>query len=177
MPAASSYSLPSYLTPGQASASNPYATSEANADQMHITALHEAFIQNWTSPNFVRFVSACKSIVDEVANSQTSGNGKTEMLACERVFRQAVWLWAQIWPAVDGMGEEDEHARAGGSPGQRRAGGDGGANGHADDKPIEIDDDADADATADSPYGGLGAIAAHNRQSVTSDPQRSQTLA
>ncbi|KAK4540069.1 hypothetical protein LTR36_009810 [Oleoguttula mirabilis] len=177
MPGASSYSLPSYLTPGQASASNPYATSQANADQMHITALHEAFIQNWTSPNFVRFVSACKAIVDEVANSQTTGNGKTEMLACERVFKQAVWLWAQIWPEVDGMGEEDELANA--SPGQRRAEGaaDGETNGNGGDKPIEIDDDADADATADSPYGGLGAIAAHNRASATADPQRSQTLA
>ncbi|KAK5134033.1 hypothetical protein LTR08_007038 [Meristemomyces frigidus] len=167
IPAASSYSLPSYLTPAQSSSANPYATSQANADQMHITALHEAFIQNWTSPNFVRFVSACKSIVDEVANSQTTGNGKTEMLACERVFRQAVWLWSQIWPEVDGMGDEDELA----------TGGEGDTNGPANEKPIEIDDDADADATADSPYGGLGAIAAHNRASVTADPQRSQALA
>ena len=176
MPAASSYSLPSYLTPGQASAGNPYATSQANADQMHITALHEAFVQNWTSANFVRFVSACKSIVDEVANSQTSGNGKAEMQACERVFKQAVWLWGQMWPEVDGMGEEDElAAERNASPGHRMTDGENG-----NEKPIEIDDDADADAeaTVDSPYGGtgLGAIAAHNRASESADPQRTQTI-
>ncbi|TKA39915.1 hypothetical protein B0A54_10266 [Friedmanniomyces endolithicus] len=110
---------------------------------------------NWTSANFVRFVSACKSIVDEVANAQTTGNGKTEMTACERRFKQAIAMWGQIWPEVDGMGEEEERAEAG-------------ANGSGE-KPIEIDDDADADGAADSPYGGtgLGAIDAHNRESVS----------
>ncbi|TKA37144.1 hypothetical protein B0A54_12005 [Friedmanniomyces endolithicus] len=125
------------------------------ATEHHIAALHEAFIQNWTSANFVRFVSACKSIVDEVANAQTTGNGKTEMTACERRFKQAIAMWGQIWPEVDGMGEEEERAEAG-------------ANGSGE-KPIEIDDDADADGAADSPYGGtgLGAIDAHNRESVS----------
>lgn len=176
MPTSSSYTLPSYLTPGQGSTSNPYATSQANADQMHITALHEAFIQNWTSANFVRFVSACKSIVDEVANSQTTGNGKTEMANCERVFKQVAWLWEQIWPDVDGMGDEDELAaeRPNSSPAQKRA--DGNTNGDATDKPIEIEDDVDADGAVDSPYGGtgLGAIAAHNMEAT--EPQKSQTL-
>ncbi len=53
------------------------------------------------------------------------------------------------------MGEEEERAEAG-------------ANGSGE-KPIEIDDDADADGAADSPYGGtgLGAIDAHNRESVS----------
>ncbi|TKA75085.1 hypothetical protein B0A55_05597 [Friedmanniomyces simplex] len=154
MPASSSYQLPSYLNPA-ASNSNMYSTTEKNADTPHITALHDAFIQNWTSANFVRFVSACKSIVDEVANAQTTGNGKTEMTACERRFRQAIAMWGQIWPEVDGMGEEEEPADAN-------------ANG-AGEKPIEIDDDADAEGAADSPYGGtgLGAIDAHNRESVS----------
>jgi hypothetical protein len=137
-----------------------YGSTLNNGGSQHITALHEAFIQNWTSTNFVRFVSACKSIVDEVANAQTTGNGKTEMIACERRFRQTVSLWAQIWPDVDGMGEEeepaDEPAGAGGVNGGECANGD---------KPIEIDDDMDADGAMDSPYGGtgLGAIAAHNQ--------------
>lgn len=166
MPASSSYSLPSYLTPTQAGASNMYSTTQSSSDNQHITALHEAFIQNWTSANFVRFVSACKSIVDEVANAQTTGNGKTEMMACERVFRQAVWLWEQIWPEVDGMGEEDELADDRNTATQARADGEAGTNG---DKAIEIEDDIDADGAADSPYGGtgLGAIAAHNRESVS----------
>ncbi|KAK4552923.1 hypothetical protein LTR86_010055 [Recurvomyces mirabilis] len=163
MPASSSYSLPSYLTPGQTS-SNMYGNSRMDGDNQHITALHEAFIQNWTSANFVRFVSACKSIVDEVANAQTTGNGKTEMMACERRFRQAISLWGQIWPDVDGMGEEEEvvdDAATGAANGAR-------GNGN---KPIEIEDedeDMDADGAADSPYGGTGleAVAAHNRESV-----------
>lgn len=183
--AASNYALPSYLAPAQPSSTNPYSTAQAahgGGDQSHITALHEAFIQNWTSANFVRFVSACKSIVDEVANSQTSGNGRSEMQACERVFKQAVWLWVQIWPEVDGMGEEEENdggaATVGGAAATRdkaRANAaaahdddddehDEVVNGGVNDKPIEIDDDAEGEATIDSPYGGtgLGAIAAHN---------------
>ncbi|KAK5701204.1 hypothetical protein LTR17_022780 [Elasticomyces elasticus] len=151
MPASSSYQLPSYLNPA-ASSSNMYSGGDKNADNPHITALHDAFIQNWTSANFVRFVSACKSIVDEVANAQTTGNGKTEMTACERRFRQAIAMWGQIWPEVDGMGEEE--------PADDEVNGSG-------EKPIEIDDDVDAEGAADSPYGGLGAIAAHNRESIS----------
>jgi hypothetical protein len=166
MPASSSYQLPSYLTPNQAS-SNMYGNPQGNGDNQHITALHEAFIQNWTSANFVRFVSACKSIVDEVANAQTTGNGKTEMTACERRFRQAVSLWGQIWPDVDGMGEEEELADDTNASGPVNR--EDGANG---DKPIEIDHEMDADGAMDSPYGGtgLGAIAAHNRESASAAP-------
>lgn len=175
MPAASSsYSLPSYLTPGQANTSNPYSTNQGSgAEQAHITALHEAFIQNWTSANFVRFVSACKSIVDEVANSQTSGNGRAEMQACERVFRQAIWLWGQMWPEVDATGDDDDEVME-----EDKEGRDEVVNGGLNDKPIEIDDDAEGEATVDSPYGGtgLGAIAAHNRQSESLDPQRPQSV-
>ncbi|KAK5110622.1 hypothetical protein LTR62_005661 [Meristemomyces frigidus] len=161
MPSSSSaYQLPSYLTPGRPT-SNRYGR-HSESDNQHIAALHQAFIQNWTSANFVRFVSACKSIVDEVANAQTTGNGKTEMMACERRFRQAISLWGQIWPGVDGMGEEEDDADDATASGSHGA-----ADG---DKAIEMDDDLDADAAADSPYGGTGleAIAAHNRASVPS---------
>ena len=174
MPPSSSYSLPSYLTAHHGSGTtNTYATSQSGSDKVHITALNEAFIQNWTSPNFSRFVDACKAIVDEVANAQTSGNGITEMRACERVFKQVAWLWGQTWPEVDGMGEEQGL----GADGQDESPDDDAEsalnNRHGTEKAIEIpddnddddDDDVDADATVDSPYGGtgLGAIAAANR--------------
>ncbi|EMC99553.1 hypothetical protein BAUCODRAFT_340725 [Baudoinia panamericana UAMH 10762] len=144
MPASSSYSLPSYLTPTQGSESAMYSSTHSDIESQHTAALHEAFIQNFTSANFVRFVSACKSIVDEVANAQTSGNGRMEMLNCERVFKQAVWLWGHIWPDVNGP---DDGA----------------------DKALTIEDDLDTDATVGSPYGGTGlaAIAAHNRASMS----------
>ncbi|KAF2023624.1 hypothetical protein EK21DRAFT_80446, partial [Setomelanomma holmii] len=74
----------------------------------HITALREAFIENWKSETFSRFVNACRSIVDELVMVQTTGNGRAEMSACERVFKQAIWLWGQIFPDVAGMGEQDE---------------------------------------------------------------------
>jgi len=156
-----------------------YATStNGGPDNTHITALHEAFIQNWSSANFVRFVSACKSIVDEVANAQTSGNGRMEMLACERVFRQAVWLWGESWPEIDGMGQEDELAARRDESSPERLQNNESLNGTAQ-KAIEADDDGDddADATLESPYGGtgLGAIADHNRDSIGA--ARSQILA
>jgi len=190
LPTSSGYSLPSYLTPhgpGSSNVHNPYANPLSSAENPHITALHEAFVQNWTSPNFSRFVDACKAIVDEVANAQTSGNGMTEMRACERVFRQVAWLWGQIWPEVDGMGEEEDlaaeetraittaraiTARADAGADANDDGAAPTANGKQLEKPIEIADDdddeemdADAEATAESPYGGtgLGAIAAANR--------------
>lgn len=138
-----------------------YGNPSPSGDSQHVSALHEAFIQNWTSANFVRFVSACKSIVDEVANSQTTGNGKTEMVATERRFRQAVTLWGQIWPEVDGMGEEEAVADDGA---QNGVSADAVADGNGD-RPIDIDDEVDADGV-DSPYGGLAAVAAHNRVSA-----------
>jgi len=160
------------MAPHRASGGHPYGHPLPATDKAHITALHEAFIQNWTSPNFSRFVDACKSIVDELANAQTSGNGMTEMRACERVFKQVTWLWTQTWPEVDGMGEKEDLAVEGGqqdaSPGHAGHHGENRAsNGNPVGKAIEIpdDEDADADATVDSPYGGtgLGAIAAANR--------------
>lgn len=132
------YSLPSYLDPG-ISSSNSHG-SPANTKNGHVTALREALIENWKSDNFRRFVEACKAIVDELAMAQTTGNGRAEMLSCERVFKQATWLWGQIFPEVTGMGEKDaldeeETDR----------------NGSAD-RVIEFDDDEDAQTSTDSPY-------------------------
>ncbi|KAG8676088.1 hypothetical protein FPOAC2_02169 [Fusarium poae] len=98
-PERSSFSLPSYSLPSSAS---PSAYSgQATRKDRHTTALREAFIENWKSENFGRFVDVCKSIVDELAIDQTP-----DMSACERVFNQAVWLWAQIFPQTTGIGEQ-----------------------------------------------------------------------
>lgn len=123
----------------------------------HIAALQESLIPNWTSQGFMKFVEACKAIVDELANSQTSGSGAAELTNCEVNFRQVAWLWQQIWPEVTGMGEEKEDAAETGE-----------ANGEGEngDAPIEIDDEEEEDGMpAESPYGGtgLGAVAAANR--------------
>ena len=80
-------------------------------------ALHQALIPNWTSPAFSKFVDATRVLVDELANTTTSPNGKEEMLRCEEVFRQICWLEERFWPDVDGMGEEDESARLAGGAG------------------------------------------------------------
>ena len=80
-------------------------------------ALHQALIPNWTSPAFSKFVDATRVLVDELANTTTSPNGKEEMLRCEDVFRQICWLEERFWPDVDGMGEEDESARLAGGAG------------------------------------------------------------
>ncbi|KAF2496843.1 heme oxygenase-like protein [Lophium mytilinum] len=77
----------------------------------HIVALHQSLIPNWTSPAFSKFVDATRALVDELANTTTSPNGKEEMLRCEEVFRQICWLEERFWPDVDGMGQEDESAR------------------------------------------------------------------
>lgn len=49
-------------------------------------------------------------MVDELANAQTTGNGREEMARCESAWKQVLWLWERSWPDVDGMGEEDESA-------------------------------------------------------------------
>lgn len=146
---------------------NPFGRPQANAasaDGTHTAALREALIPNWTSTGFGKFVEACKAIVDELANGQTTGNGKAELDACSTTFEQAIWLWKMMWPEVDGMGREKEAVQA---EEEEQANGDG------DNEPIEIQDDddntagRDEDAPTDSPYGGtgLGAIAAANRVS------------
>ena len=143
-----------------------YGQSRANdnADNSHTAALHEALIPNWTSQGFSKFVDACKSIVDELANAQTSGNGAAELSNCEVVFKQVTWLWKQMWPEVTGMGEENEPATDSRGPTQPNE------NGNRIDGPIEIPDDDEADRDEDvpnveSPYGGTGlaAVAAANR--------------
>lgn len=95
-----------------------YASSFSNSlstpsPDSHIAALHQALIPNWTSPAFSKFVDACRGLVDELANSTESRNGKEEMQRCEQIFRQICWLEERFWPDVDGMGEEDESAEMG----------------------------------------------------------------
>ena len=146
--------------------SNPFGPPQPNGapGSSYNAALREALIPNWTSAGFSKFVEACKAIVDELANAQTSGNGAVELNNCELLFKQVVWLWKQMWPEVTGMGEEKDTGDDGEGPSQANGGG------NDPDGPIEIDDDDEAgrdeDAPgADSPYGGtgLGAIAAANR--------------
>ena len=104
--------------------------------------------------------------MDELANSQTSGNGAVELSNCELVFKQVLWLWKQMWPEVTGMGEQDETADddGAGAAGGNVRGESSGTNG-----PIEIPDDdedeADDAPTADSPFGGLGEISVAERAS------------
>lgn len=135
----------------------PGTNNDNNTDSnTHIAALQESLIPNWTSQGFHKFVEACKAIVDELANSQTSGSGANELVNCEVNFKQVAWLWKQIWPEVTGMGEEKDDA---GEPG---AGNGEGENGEG---PIEIEDEDDDGLPAESPYGGtgLGAVDAANR--------------
>jgi hypothetical protein len=153
---------------------NPFGPdgSSSLGNESHINALHQALIPNWTSPAFSKFVDACRSIVDEVANAMTSGNGREEMLRCEQTFRQALWLWKGIWPEVNGMGESDELGAAarpmGHSATRQSAGRDarpGKVQRHStNQEPIEIHDDEsggrsvgpdgqDSDV-AQTPYGG-----------------------
>ncbi|KAI7297206.1 hypothetical protein KC315_g18571 [Hortaea werneckii] len=97
------------------------------------------------------------------------------MQACERVFRQAIWLWGQIWPEVDGMGEGEDEQEGEVPRDKSTEEHDEVVNGGVNDRPIEIDDDAEGEATVDSPYGGtgLGAIAAHNQVGEPMDAERS----
>lgn len=83
-------------------------SDQAQTRNGHNWALREAFIENWKSENFGCFVAACKSMVDELVNIQTSKNGGAELLACERVFKQAIWLWGQMFPEVMVLGEQDD---------------------------------------------------------------------
>jgi thiaminase len=89
-------------------ASSFTSTLSGPTNENHIAALHQALIPNWTSPAFSKFVDACRSLVDELANSSTTANGKEEMLRCEGVFKQICWLQERFWPDVDGMGDEDD---------------------------------------------------------------------
>lgn len=86
-------------------------TLSTPSNEPHIVALHQQLIPNWTSAPFSKFVDACRSLVDELANTTTSPNGKEEMMRCEQLFEHVCWLEERFWPDVDGMGEEDESAR------------------------------------------------------------------
>nr|OQO21742.1 hypothetical protein B0A51_09094 [Rachicladosporium sp. CCFEE 5018] len=192
----STYSLPSYLTTGPGNSANPYAQNSATGSgEPHLAALHQALVPNWTSPAFSKFVDACRAIVDELANSQTSGNGREEMARCETVFKQAIWLWERLWPAVDGMGSEQDdldmsnmdasvspvvgksgsgaHANVGASSSRNN----GGTIQIQDDDEDEDNDTNNQDAhgeSMDSPFGGtgLGAVHAANLQQKTLPPAR-----
>lgn len=39
---------------------------------------------------------------------QIVGGGRAEVLACGRVFKQAIWLWGQIYPENMEMSERNE---------------------------------------------------------------------
>ena len=169
------------MTGGPGNISNPFGPdgSSSSSNEAHINALHQALIPNWTSPAFSKFVDACRSIVDEVANSMTSGNGREEMLRCEQTFKQALWLWKGIWPKVNGMGESDELGGAAPPMGQsatpQSAGRDappGNAQrNNTNDEPIEIHDDDSGERSvgpdghdsdvAPTPYGGSGLGVVH----------------
>ncbi|KAL4995751.1 hypothetical protein BDV10DRAFT_187789 [Aspergillus recurvatus] len=138
------YSLPSSLPPGAPAAPNGVQSKPKGG---HTAALREAFIENWKSENFGRFVGACRSIVDELAMVQPPGNGWDEMSACERVFKQAVWLWGQMFPEVMGM-EEQHELEDGQDTRERRDNGAVVGNGPVD-VPVEVDDDHHAIASAD----------------------------
>lgn len=120
---------------------------ESKPKDSHIIALREAFIENWKSESFGCFVDACRSIVDELAMTQPPGNGWDDMSACERVFKQAVWLWGQMFPEVIGkeeQGELDDGQNARESRNNRPIV----RNGTAD-VPTEVEDDHHAVASAD----------------------------
>lgn len=138
----------------------------------YITALHEAMIPNWTSRDFSKFVDACRAIVDEIAGKENIGDGKNQLVRCETLYQQTLYLWERIWPEVDGMGEEHglEDGNASQSPAPQENGGTGGPSGTNGTGPgndkrdaIEIQDDGEEDVN--SPYGGtgLGAVAAANQ--------------
>ncbi|EME46868.1 hypothetical protein DOTSEDRAFT_149350 [Dothistroma septosporum NZE10] len=161
-----------------------FANTVPSSNYSHVSALQEALIPNWTSREFSKFVEACRAIVDELANAETTGSGREQLVRCELQYQQVVYLWERLWPEIDGMGEENElngtpardNAQTGGRPSSNIMAGPSGTNGttgHIEQKPIEIEDDdneGNQDAPmgpngTDSPYGGtgLGAIAAANQ--------------
>lgn len=157
---------------------DPYGTASTmrptNGSDQHVSALQEALIPNWTSREFSKFVDACRAIVDELANAETTGSGREQLTRCESQFQQVLFLWERLWPEVDGLGEENElgdgHDTSRPQSGGNIAG-PSGTNGNATKTdPIEIgdddDDNADGDHDApmesvDSPYGGTGLGAVH----------------
>lgn len=184
----SNYSVPSYLAHNNNNNNNmdpfggPPSIRPANGSEQHLKALSDALIPNWTSGEFTRFVDACRAIVDELANAETTGEGHGHLVRCESQYQQVLFLWEKLWPEVDGMGQEPDPQDDGTAddtpePAATHSNGiaaptNGNASGGEKANAIELgDDDEDntenreEDATmdqADSPYGGtgLGAIAA-----------------
>lgn len=180
----SNYSIPSYLQHSGMDAYGGAPTPRpSNGSDQHTSALQEALIPNWTSREFGKFVDACKAIVDELANAETTGSGREQLARCESQYQQVIFLWGRIWPEVDGLGEENDLADgdhdASQTTGRPQSGGNmagpSGTNGSAANKtnPIEIGDDDDDDEddadvnddahmdSVDSPYGGTGLGAVH----------------
>lgn len=174
---------------------DPYSSTSTkrpnNSSDQHVSALQEALVPNWTSREFSKFVDACRAIVDELANAETTGSGREQLTRCESQFQQVIFLWERIWPEVNGFGEENELANSthdtSHTPGRPQSGGNiagpSGTNGNPANKtdPIRIGDDdddedhADSDADAnddapvvsvDSPYGGTGLGAVHAANQV-----------
>lgn len=86
-------------------------------------------------------------MVDELVMAQTTSNGRAEMLACERVFNQAVWLWGQMFPDIIVTGELDG---LGDGQNNRDNGGDGATDGGGSaDESVEDDDEDVAHASAE----------------------------
>ena len=85
-----------------ASTGSPFdpANAAANVATSHNAAIHHALIPNWSSREFGQFVEACRHIVDELANAQTTGSGRQELANCEVQYHQVLWLWEQIWPSA-----------------------------------------------------------------------------
>ncbi len=154
-PTPTAYSLPTYYQ-------SPYGQPPSFAmPQDHNAALRDALIPNWTSVGFGQFVDACKAIVDELANAQTTGNGANELTNSESVFGQVIWLWGMVWPEVKPPVEEpqEKSPSVNGENGQaaERNGGIGGSGGN--ESPIFIDGDGDGDdenADNDDDGDGLG---------------------
>ncbi|KAJ5654826.1 hypothetical protein N7490_001829 [Penicillium lividum] len=96
-PSQNPYSFPASLPPEALADANG---TQSKPEDGHTATLREAFIMNWKSENFGRFVGACRAIVDELDMAQPPAHGRDEMSPCERVFNQAVWLWGQIFPEV-----------------------------------------------------------------------------
>ena len=116
--------------------------------------------------------------MDELANAETSPNGREQMTRCQSAFSQVLWLWERTWPEVDGMGEENESAGAQRftSSGMRPRSSTGGnmAGGATSDRDVENADDDEVveirreNAVGGSPYvspygsNGLQAVEAAN---------------
>lgn len=141
----------------------PYLpTCFTNPGEAHIAALHQSLIPNWTSPAFAKFVDACRSVVDDLANAQTTGNGKDEMMRCDNAFRQVIWLWEKTWPDPETKSAQEEDADTQGAEGMQGAEGDADADGDEDDDDesiVEVNGHGgvhDGPSTYMSPYGGTG---------------------